>query len=200
LEPEGGSQAFGEELATQVSSTVALRLSEGGRFPPVSAGMLDSQFMRHVFWTWLAMVPMSIGCGVLPNGSSMDHAQAQRLSDAYMANLIADRVDLAVDKMELTNPQDAQGRAKTEELIRGLFSYCGRPLESELRHEETGFFLYADGRKAPMRAFFYSGKTTQFSKGVCFFAVRVVPGQGGMRVVNFGPLKLISGQLPEWAR
>jgi len=39
-----------------------------------------------------------------------------------------------------------------------------------------------------MRAFFYAGKTTQHPKGVCFFAVRVVPGGKGMKVVGFGPV------------
>jgi hypothetical protein len=36
--------------------------------------------------------------------------------------------------------------------------------------------------------------------GLSVCAVRVVPGQDGMKVVGFGPLKLLTGQLPEWAR
>jgi hypothetical protein len=116
-----------------------------------------------------------------------------------MSDLVADRVDLALNKMETQFVQAAGGKTKAEAGVRELFNYCGRPLESELRHGETGFFLYADGRRAPMRGFYYSGKTTQNPKGVCFFAVRVVPGEKGMKVVSFGPLKLVSGQLPEWA-
>jgi hypothetical protein len=69
-----------------------------------------------------------------------------------------------------------------------------------MRHEEIGTFFRPDGRMIPMRAFFYSGKTDQHEKGVCFFAVKVVPSPIGMPVVGFGPLKLISGQLPDWAR
>jgi hypothetical protein len=68
-----------------------------------------------------------------------------------------------------------------------------------LRHEETGFFAATDGRKLPMRVFFYSGKTTQHPKGACFFTVRIVQDNAGMRVLGFGPLKLLSGELPEWA-
>ena len=109
-------------------------------------------------------------------------------------------MDVALDKMETEFLQTAGGKTKAEAGLRELFNYCGRPLESELRHEETGFFLYGDGRKALMRGFYYSGKTTQNPKGVCFFAVKVVPGEKGMKVVSFGPLKLLSGQLPEWAR
>jgi hypothetical protein len=146
------------------------------------------------------VVSVSAGCGMLPDGSSMDHAAAQKLSDSYMSDLVADRVDLALEKMEPQAIQAAGGKREAETAARGLFNYCGRPLESELRHEETGFFAAADGRRLPMRAFYYSGKTTQHEKGVCFFAVRVVPGDDKMRVVNFGPLKLISGKLPEWAR
>ena len=33
-----------------------------------------------------------------------------------------------------------------------------------------------------------------------FFAVKVVPGENVMEVVSIGPLKLLTGQLPEWAR
>jgi len=129
----------------------------------------------------------------------MDHATAQKLSDSYMSDLVADRVDLALDKMAPQFLQAAGGKTKAESGIRELFNYCGRPLESELRHEETGFIAGADGR-LPMRAFVYAGKTTQHPKGVCFFAVRVVLGGDGMKVASFGPLKLLSGELPEWAR
>jgi hypothetical protein len=96
--------------------------------------------------------------------------------------------------------QAAGGKVNAEAGLRELFDYRGRPLGSELRHEDTGFFPYGAGRRAPMREFYCSGRTTQHPKGVCFFAVRVVPGQNGMKVVNFGPLKLLAGQLPEWAR
>jgi hypothetical protein len=130
----------------------------------------------------------------------MDHAEAQRLSDSYMSNLVADRADLALAEMEPQFVEAAGGKATAEAGLRDLFNYCGRPLEGELRHEETGFFVYGDGRRAPMRAFYYSGRTSHHPKGVCFFAVRVVPGQNGMKVVNFGPLKLLTGQLPDWAR
>jgi hypothetical protein len=157
--------------------------------------------MRITSLGLIAIVCFFSGCHLLPNGSSMDRAQAQRLSDSYMSDMVADRVDLALDKMEPQFLQAAGGKAKAEAGLRDLFNYCGRPLESELRHEETGVFLSADGRKAPMRGFYYSGKTTQNPKGVCFFAVRVVRGDNnGMRVVNFGPLKLLTGQLPDWAR
>lgn len=162
--------------------------------------MLDSVLIRVIATSWALCTLLITGCGLLPNDASMDRAEAQRLSDSYMSDLVADRIGSALDKMEPEFVQSIGGKTKAEEGIRGLFEYCGRPLESELRHEETGFFAYANGKKAPMRAFFYSGKTTEQPKGVCFFAVRVVPGQGGMKVVGFGPLKLVTGQLPDWAR
>jgi hypothetical protein len=129
-----------------------------------------------------------VGCHPAPSGSSMNRAEAQKTSDAFMADLIADRVDLALGKMEPEFVQ-AAGQAKAEKLFQQMFNYCGRPLEGKLEHDEIGFFAYADGRKKPMRAFFYTGKTTQHEKGVCFFAVRVVSSDKGMKVVNFGPLK-----------
>jgi hypothetical protein len=162
--------------------------------------MLDLVVMRITLLAFIAIVSALNGCHLLPSGSSMDHAAAQEVSDSYMADLVADRVDLASDKMEPQFIQAAGGKAKAEAVLRGLFDYCGRPLESELRHEDTGFFLYGDGRRAPTRGFYYSGRTTQHPKGVCFFTVHVVPGENGMKVVTFGPMKLMGGQLPEWAR
>lgn len=138
------------------------------------------------------------GCHV--SGPSINRVEAQKMSDSYMSDLIADRVDLALDKMEVQFVEAAGGKKNAEAGLRNLFNYCGRPLESELRHEDSGSFLYADGKTAPVLGFYYSGKTTQHPKGVCFFAVRVVPRVVGVKVVSFGPLKLLSGELPEWAR
>ena len=140
-----------------------------------------------------------VGCHLAPSGSSMDRAEAESTSAAFMSDLISDRVDLAIAKMEPEFAQEA-GRANAEKLFQQMFDYCGRPLEAEMRHDEIGFVNYADGRQKPMRAFFYSGKTTQHEKGACFFAVRIVPSGKGMSVVNFGPLKLMSGELPDWAK
>lgn len=143
---------------------------------------------------WILAALVFSACMKMTNGTSIDRSAAQKLSDSYMSDLVADRVDLALDNMEPQFIQAVGGNTKAEAALRSLLDYCGRPLNTEMRHDETGFFTYTDGRKpAPMRAFFYSGKTTQYEKGVCFFAVRVVSEQGGMKVVNFGPLKLMSG-------
>jgi hypothetical protein len=162
--------------------------------------MLDLEVMRILSLVFIATISLLSGCNLLPNGSSMDYGEARKVSDSYMSDLVADHVGKALDKMELQAVQAAGGKAKAEAALRGLFDYCGRPLESELRHDDTGFFLGADGRRAPTRGFYYSGRTTQHPKGVCFFAVKVVPGDSGMKVVSFGPLKLITGELPDWAR
>jgi hypothetical protein len=156
--------------------------------------------MRITPFVFIAIVSVFSGCHLLPNGSSIDHEEAQKSSDSYMSDLVADRVDLALGKMGPQFLQGAGGKSKAEAGLRNLFDYCGRPLESELRHEDTGFFLYGDGTRAPMRGFYYSGKTTKHPKGICFFAVRVVPAENGLEVVSFGPLKLLGGELPEWAR
>jgi hypothetical protein len=40
----------------------------------------------------------------------MDHAEAQRLSDFYMSALVADRVDLALDKWGLISFKQLVGK------------------------------------------------------------------------------------------
>jgi len=138
------------------------------------------------------------GCRPNINVSAPDRTAALRISDAFMSDLIADRIDAATDRMGQKFIDAAGGKPQAEEKIRELMNYCGRPLESELKHEETGVWVYTDGRSpAPLRMFVYSGKTTENPKGVCFFAVRVVAGRNGAELINFGPLKLTSGELPE---
>jgi len=116
-----------------------------------------------------------------------------------MAHLVADRVNDAVGEMEPEMFQSAT-REQVEIQIRKLFDYCGRPLDNEFKHDEIGMKVYVSGHEKPMRKFYYAAKTTQYPKGVCFFSVEVVPVQSGFGVTTFGPLKLLSGELPEWLR
>lgn len=139
------------------------------------------------------------GCSSVPNGSSIDHAAAQKVADSFMADLVADRADSALDKMEPEFVRQT-GRAPAEAAMRNLFTYCGRPLDSEIKHDEVGFKAYPDGRRKPMRKFYYAATTTQHPKGECFFSVEVVPDEGSFRVTSFGPLTLQAGQLPDWLK
>jgi hypothetical protein len=116
-----------------------------------------------------------------------------------MTYLVADRVNDAVGEMEPEMFQSAT-RGQVEAQIRKLFDYCGRPLDSELRHVEVGYKVYVSGHNNPTRKFYYAARTTQYPKGVCFFSVEVVPIPNGLGVTAFGPLKLQSGELPQWAR
>ena len=74
-----------------------------------------------------------------------------------MAYLVADRVDDAVGEMEPEMFQSAT-RGQVEAQIRKLFDYCGRPLDSELRHDEVGYKVYVSGHKNPTRKFYYAAK------------------------------------------
>jgi hypothetical protein len=116
-----------------------------------------------------------------------------------MADLIANHVDSAVQRME-GEFVSAVGPVEARAQITKLFEYCGRPIDYEYKHDEAGVRLYLDGRRKPMRKFYYAGATTQVKKGECFFAVEVVASKEGLTVVSFGPLKLQSGQLPPWLR
>ena len=147
----------------------------------------------------LAVIVSTLALSGCKSGSSIDRAAARRVSDSFMAHLVADRVNDAVGEMEPEMFQSAT-REQVEAQMRKLFDYCGRPLDSEFKHDEIGFKVYLSGHKNPMRKFYYAAKTTQYPKGVCFFSVEVVPIQNGLGVTTFGPLKLQSGELPEWLR
>ena len=74
--------------------------------------MLDLTFMRIAALVFIGILTVLTGCRSLPDGSSMDHATALRLSDSYMSDLVSDRVNLALDKMEPQFVQAAGGKQK----------------------------------------------------------------------------------------
>jgi hypothetical protein len=75
---------------------------------------------------------------------SIDRIAAKGMSDAFLTYLAANRVGDAVGEME---PELLQGssRDQTESEIRKLFDYCGRPLDSEFKHDEIGMRVYLKG-------------------------------------------------------
>jgi hypothetical protein len=157
---------------------------------------LPSRTQRTVPVWLLVLLLVLVGC---KSGSSIDRAAAQRVSDSFMTYLASDRVKDAVSEMEPEIFQIA-GREQAEIQVRKLFDYCGRPLDSEFKHDEIGFKVYPDGRQKPMRKFYYASNTTKYRTGVCFFAIEAVPSESDLRVTTFGPLMLQSGQLPDWLR
>ena len=135
-----------------------------------------------------------------PSASS-ERASAKAVAESFMSDLVGNQIRKALDRMEPEFVAAAGGRTDAEKVVIKLFDYCGRPLDSEFKHDEIGFKLSANGRKKPMRKFYYAASTNQHPKGVCFFAVEVVPGdKGGFQVTTFGPLMVVSGQLPDFLR
>ncbi|MDQ3211687.1 MAG: hypothetical protein M3Q85_03355 [Acidobacteriota bacterium] len=45
----------------------------------------------------------------------------------------------------------------------------------EYKGTQVGFKSYPNGAEKPMRKLFYAAATTTEAKGVCFFAVEIVP-------------------------
>jgi hypothetical protein len=101
-----------------------------------------------------------------------------------MADLVANKLDDALSKMEPEFVQTAGRHEKAIAACQKVFDYCGRPLNSSYWRDEVGFYAYLDGRRKPMRKFYYTTPTTQRPEGGCCFTVMVVPGdRGGYRVV-----------------
>ncbi len=76
------------------------------------------------------------------SGASIDRTAAQKVSDSFMGYLASDRVSDAVGEMEPEIFRSA-GRQQVEGQVRKLFDYCGRPLDSEFKHDEIGFKVYS---------------------------------------------------------
>jgi hypothetical protein len=115
--------------------------------------------------------------------SQVDRAGAKALSDSFMADLVENRLDDALSKMDPAFIQKAGGREKAIGLMQTIFNYCGHPLSSTYWRDEVGVHSL-DGRTKPMRSFLYATPTTQRPEGGCYYRVNVVPGdQGGYSVV-----------------
>src|SRR5260370_40861422 len=84
------------------------------------------------------------GCSHGANGSSIDPTAAKKLSDSFVADLIAHRTDAALEKME---PEFVKmvNRSDFAPQLEKLLQYCGWPLDSELKQVGTGTKPYLDG-------------------------------------------------------
>jgi hypothetical protein len=144
---------------------------------------------------------MFLDCCSLGTAGTIDYGKAKVIAQLFMHHVIKDDMQSAVSLMEPEFIESAGGVAKAEKGLRGLFNYCGRPIEAILRREDIGFKVYTDGRTKPTRKFYYMGKTTQRERGMCLFAVEVAPSGSGVAVTTVGPLKNTNGgALPDWAR
>jgi len=135
----------------------------------------------------------------MPSGSAIDLADARTVGDAFMEDLIAERIAQGLARME-SGFAELSSATEAEKSIRGLFDYCGRPVDKEYKGTQVGFKVYPNGTKKPMRKLFYAATTTTAHKGECFFGVEIVPEGRGLNVTTFGPLKLQSGTLPDWLK
>jgi hypothetical protein len=131
------------------------------------------------------------GCSHRAN-SPIDQTAAQRLSDSFMADLIAHRTDAVLDKME---PEFIKmvNRSDFAPQLEKLFQYCGWPLDSQLKQVGAGTKIHLDGHSTPIRKFTYAAATREYPKGGCYFSVDVAPNGEGLKVTTFGPLKVTSG-------
>jgi hypothetical protein len=124
--------------------------------------------------------------------AGVDIAAMQKVSDAFMDALIANKPEEAVG---LLDPEYVKkvGRAGAAERIMKFFDYCGRPLEREYKQSEAGVQNYPDGRRSPSRKFYYRPATDQHPKGNCWFTITVVPNPAGPRVTEYGAIKVQAG-------
>lgn len=132
------------------------------------------------------------GCRHAADGSSINLAAAQSVSDSFMSDLIAHRTDAAFDEME---PEFTKMVARSDfaPQLEKLFQYCGWPLDSELKEVGTGVKVYGDGHTNPTRKFTYAAATNQYPKGQCYFSIDIAPSGNTLKVTTFGPLKATSG-------
>ena len=132
------------------------------------------------------------------DGSAIDLGEAKKLGDAFMGDIIADRVAQGLTQME-SGFVDSMPAGQAEQAIRRLFDYCGRPLDMEYKASQVGFKFYPNGTKKPMRKLFYAAPPRANAREYASSAWKLCR-KAKNKVTTFGPLKLQSGSLPEWLK
>ena len=118
------------------------------------------------------------------DSASLEHQEASDFSRSLVDAMIGDDYRGVYDKMER-----AFQSAVPEDQIRPMLdemyaTYGGRPLEAELKAEETGYRLYAGERKR-VHKFWYSLRTSQQDKGVYSLFVEIYPEEGRLACSTF---------------
>lgn len=132
---------------------------------------------------------------VTPGEPAIEVSEARVVGDAFMADLVADDVAQALTRMESAFA-DLASPSQADEMARKLFEHCGRPVDAEYKTALAGFKIYLDGSHKNMQKLFYEVTTTSEPKGVCVFAVEIVPDGNRLAVTSFGPLRVQQGEWP----
>ncbi len=122
--------------------------------------------------------------GSQDDSASLEHREASDFSRSLVDAMIGDDYRGVYNKMERAFqsavPED-QMRPMLDEMYA---TYGGRPLEAELKAEETGYRLYAGERKR-VHKFWYSLRTSEQDKGVYSLFVEVYPEEGRLACSTF---------------
>jgi hypothetical protein len=65
-----------------------------------SAMRVSLAAVRHMEAAAILIALLCTACSVMPNGGTIDYAAAREVSDSFMADLVADRLNDAVNLME----------------------------------------------------------------------------------------------------
>jgi hypothetical protein len=100
--------------------------------------------------------------------SSMDRRAARKASDAFMADLVANRISNAIEKTEHPDPKVALSQFAL------MLDGCGRPIESKIANDGSpvpGDEVQSDGTKKSTLNFLYTFKSERHSDWVFYVEV-----------------------------
>ena len=153
--------------------------------------------MRRIFFIPI-LIPsliLILGCSrqTSAGGSSLDQEAARRFSDTLADDLIGDRRDEIINKLDgdLKKTMDARGLRGALDAMISLF---GQPTECKYKADELGYKISSSGRRA-MRKFWYSAKTTKHPEGYYLF-VEVVQEGAELRTTGFSIVTFPGGAPP----
>ena len=138
----------------------------------------------RVFVTMLVSAIILCGAAAAQNDSAVDRRAAKKVSDAFMADLVARRVDDA-----LARTTDASQKSSDPEVLRWqytrILTLCGKPAGSKSLDDGVpvlGEDIQSGSNKRVTVLFRYLCKTNHFSEQV--FAVEVQMAEDGKYQVS----------------
>ncbi len=127
--------------------------------------------------------------------STLDQQKAREFSDKVVKALIENQ------QKELRQMGEQVMRNSVSEkdfkvMLEKVFSTYGKPLEVKFKSDSLGYRVYEDGKRKPVRKFWYSVQTTKNEDGQYLFT-EIVPDDESLAFATFAIVTFPQGIPPE---
>lgn len=126
---------------------------------------------------------------------SLDQQQARKFSDKVVKSLI-DNQPKELRQLGEQLMRDTVSEEEFKNMLEKVFSTYGKPLEVKYKTDSLGFRTYEDGKRKPVRKFWYKVQTTKNEDGQ-YLSIEVVIDRDTLAFATFAIVAFPKGIPPE---